>query len=150
MDLDRRAVLLDQLRPYGLDAAPPRAGLALPLVTLDEFFVGNDDTRSIGPQIGSAHPGVAALHAILQSIAARDDVDAVLVQAADAQWAYDSDDEWVAAHCIVIVTRADASDVSLWRQQLGCTAVAKGLPEPTPPNAPALPDGHTVWHLVWT
>jgi hypothetical protein len=150
MDLDRRAALLAQLRPFGLDATPPRAGLALPLVTLDDFFIGNDDARSIGPQIGAAHPGVATLYAILQSIAARDDVDAVLVQAADAQWAYDSHDEWVASNCIIIVTRADASDIALWRQQLGCTAVAKGLPEPTAPNAPAQRDGYTAWHLVWT
>ena len=150
MDLDRRTALLDQLRPFGLDASPPRAGFALPLVTLDDFFIGNDDARSIGPQIGAAHPGVAAIHALLQSIAARDDVDAVLVQAADAQWAYDSDDEWVAANCVVIVTSADASDIALWRQQLGCTALAKGLPEPMAPNAPSLRDDQTAWHLVWT
>ena len=150
MNLARRAALLDQLRLYGLDASPPRAGLALPLVALDDFFVGNDDARSIGPQIGAAHPGVDAIYATLQAIAARDDVDAVLVQAADAQWAYDSDDEWVAANRIVIVTRADASDVSLWRQQLGCVAVAKGLPDPVAPNAPVVGEGSTAWQLVWT
>lgn len=150
MDLDRRAALLDRLRPFGLDGNPPAAGLALPLVTLDDFFIGNDDPRSIGPQIGMAHPGVDALHATLRSIAARDDVDAVLVQASNAQWAYDSDDEWVAANGVVVVTSAAASDVAEWRRQLGCAALAKGLPEPEAPNAPALRDGVTAWQLIWT
>jgi hypothetical protein len=150
MDLDRRAALLDRLRPFGLDASPPAAGLALPLVTLDDFFIGNDDARSIGPQIGAVHPGVDALHAMLQAIAARGDVDAVLVQANDAQWAYDSDDEWVAANCVVVLTSAEASEVAEWRRELGCTALAKGLPEPEAPNAPPLRDGVTAWRLIWT
>lgn len=150
MDLARRAALLDQLRRFGLDANPPAAGLPLPFVSLDDFFTGNDDTRSIGPQIGAPHPGIDALCTTLQTIAARDDVDAVLVQVNDAQWAYDSDDEWVASNCVVALTRADAAEVADWRRQLGCTAVAKGLPEPTAPNAPAVRDGMTAWRLVWT
>lgn len=150
MDLDRRAALLDRLRPLGLDASPPAAGLALPLVELDDFFVGNDDPRSIGPQIGTVHPGVDALHAALRAIAARDDVDTVLVQASTAQWAYDSDDEWVAASGVVVITTADAAEVAHWCRQLRCTALAKGLPEPRAPNAPPLRDGVTAWLMVWT
>lgn len=150
MDLHRRTALLEQLRPFGLTDAQPAAGLALPLVTLDDFFVGNDDARSIGPQIGTAHPGVAAINAALQAIAARDDVDAVLVQARDAQYAYDSDDEWVAANCAVVTTSADAASVSEWAQRLHCAAVARGFPQPLAPNAPALRDGHSAWQLVWT
>lgn len=150
MDLQRRAALLDRLRDYGLDGSPPRPGMALPLVGLDDFFEGNDDARSIGPQISGIHPGVAAIYAILRLIAGRDDVSQVLVQARDAQWAYDSDDEWVAAGCIVIMTAATAVDIDGWKQSLGCTAAAKGLPEPPAPNAPALPEGQTAWQLVWT
>jgi hypothetical protein len=150
MDLQRRAALLDRLRDHGLDDSPPRAGMALPLVGLDDFFEGNDDARSIGPQISGAHPGVAAIHATLCSIAGRDDVSHVLVQARDARWAYDSDDEWVVAGCVVIVTAAAAADIDGWKQSLGCTAAAKGFPEPPASNAPALPEGHAAWQLVWT
>lgn len=150
MDLQRRAALLDRLRDYGLDASPPRAGMALPLIDLDAFFGGNDDARSIGPQISTAHPGIAALQATLRDIAAREDVSHVLVEAQDAQWAYDSDDEWVVATRVVIVTSASAADIDDWKQQLHVTAAAKGFPEPVAPNAPALPVGHAAWHLVWT
>lgn len=150
MDLQRRATLLDRLRDYGLDASPPRAGMALPLVGLDDFFEGNDDARSIGPQISGAHPGVGAIYATLQRIAARGDVSQVLVQVQDAQWAYDSDDEWVVAGCVVIVTAAAAADIDGWKQSLACTAAAKGFPEPLAPNAPALPEGQSAWQLVWT
>ncbi|WP_386066480.1 hypothetical protein ACFJIW_18355 [Tahibacter sp. UC22_41] len=150
MDLHRRTVLLERLRPFGLDATPPRAGLALPLVSLADFFTGNDDARSIGPQIGGAHPGVTTLHAMLQRIAARPDVSDVLIQAQDAQWAYDSDDEWVTASCVVVVTTADAAQLAEWKQQLGCAAMAKGFPQPLAPNAPDVPEDHAAWHLVWT
>lgn len=150
MDLDRRAALLDRLRPLGLDANPPAAGLALPLIELDDFFIGNDDPRSIGPQIGAPHPGVDVLHATLRAIVARDDVDSVLVRASTAQWAYDSDDEWVAANGVVVITTADAAEVAQWCRQLGCTALAKGLPEPRAPNAPPLRDDFTAWQMIWT
>jgi hypothetical protein len=150
MDLRRRAALLDRLRDYELDGSPPRAGMALPLVGLDDFFEGNDDARSIGPQISGAHPGVAAIHATLYSIAGRDDVSHVLVQAQDAQWAYDSDDEWVVAGGVVVVTAAATADIEAWKQALACTAAVKGFPEPPAPNAPALPEGHAAWQLVWT
>ena len=150
MDLHRRAVLLERLRPFGLDATPPRAGLALPQVSLADFFTGNDDPRSIGPQIGGAHPGVATLYAMLQRIAARPDVSDVLIQVQDAQWAYDSDDEWVTAACIVVVTTAEAAQLAEWKQQLGCAAMAKGFPQPLAPNAPDVAEDHAAWHLVWT
>jgi len=150
MELQRRTALLDRLRDYGLDASPPRAGMALPLIDLDAFFDGNDDARSIGPQISGAHPGIPALRATLDEIAAREDVSHVLVEAQDAQWAYDSDDEWVVATRVVIVTSAGAADIDGWKQRLGCAAAAKGFPEPLAPNAPALPDGHAAWQFVWT
>ncbi|MBL8297274.1 MAG: hypothetical protein JNN30_02900 [Rhodanobacteraceae bacterium] len=150
MDLYRRAALLAQLRPFGLDENPPATAMAFPFVTLDEFFTGNDDTRSLGPQIDATHPGMDTLLARLRAIAARPDVDVLLVQVRDAQWAYDSEDEWVSGNCVVVVTCAGADEVAHWRRELGCTAIAKGLPEPLAPNPPALREGYAAWQLVWT
>lgn len=150
MDLQRRAALLQHLERHGFSAEHPRGRGARPLLSLDAFFEGNDDDRSLGPQISGPHPGVQVLHARLREIAARTDVSHVLVEAADAEWAYDSDDEWVVAERVVIVTSAPAEAVAEWRRELGAAGQVKGLPQPQAASAPEPGEGQAAWQLVWT
>lgn len=49
------------------------------LISLNEFFDGNDDEGSIGCNL-SRHPGVPTFRSVLQRVAARMDVQNVLVQ----------------------------------------------------------------------
>lgn len=150
MDLHRRATLLQHLESHGFSAGHPRGSGARPLLSLAEFFEGNDDDRSLGPQISGPHPGIQVLHDCLRSIAARADVSHVLVEAADAEWAYDSDDEWVVAERVIIVTSAPAETVAEWRRELGAAGQVKGLPQPPAANAPAAAEEQAIWQLVWT
>lgn len=150
MDLQRRAALLQHLERHGFSAEHPRGTGARPLLGLAEFFEGNNDDRSLGPQIAGPHPGVQVLHERLREIAARADVSHVLVEATNAEWAYDSDDEWVVAERVVIVSSAPAELVAEWRRELGAAGQVKGMPQPLAANAPAIGEDQAAWQLVWT
>jgi hypothetical protein len=149
MDLERRAALLLQLQNFGFSAQHPQGRGQGVLVTLEAFFDGNHDANSTGPQLVNAHPGLEYLYSQLRTIRARDDVSQVLVEAADAEWAYDSDDAWVVARRVVLVTAADAETISGWRQALCCVGQVKDFPQPLPANLPPVPEGQAAWHLVW-
>jgi hypothetical protein len=59
-----------------------RDALLYPLVTVDEFFTGNDDPGSIGCNL-LEHPGTATFRRVLESVLARPDVSAVAVEVTD-------------------------------------------------------------------
>lgn len=149
MDLELREHLLLHLAQFGMDAEHPRGSGALPLVDLDDFFDGNDDRNSFAPKLIDHYPDLQQFHVLLQAIAEREDVSHVLVQAADVEWAYDSDEDWVVATTVVFVTAAPTSDVVDWTELLMAAGPVKGLPEPVAPNAPQIPAGHAAWHVVW-
>lgn len=149
MDLQRRDQLLQQLAEFGMDAGHPRGSGAKPLVGLADFFDGNDDRNSIAPKLVDHYPELDYFRARLDEIAQREDVSHVLVQAADVEWAYDSDQDWVVATTVVFVTAAPASDVVDWTELLMAAGPVKGFPEPVAPNAPQIPADQAAWHIVW-
>ena len=149
MDLHRRDQLLEQLAAHGMDAQHPRGSGALPLVGIADFFDGNDDRNSFAPNLVQHYPELDYFRQQLQQIAQRDDVGHVLVQAADVEWAYDSDADWVVANKVVFVTSAPTQDVIDWTELLMAVGPVKGFPEPVAPNAPTIPAGQAAWHIVW-
>lgn len=149
MDLQRRDQLLEQLAAYGMNEENPRGSGALPLVGIDDFFDGNDDRNSFAPNLVQHYPDLDYFQQQLQQIAQRDDVSHVLVQAADVEWAYDSDADWVVANKVVFVTSAPTQELIDWTELLMAAGPVKGFPEPVAPNAPTLPAGHAAWHIVW-
>jgi hypothetical protein len=85
------------------DPSTPR-----PLLTLAEFFDGNDVVGSIGCNL-SPTPTPSQFHALLSAIAARPDVGDVRVQVTmfdDPEWPF-SDTVWV-------ITTAHAATVASW------------------------------------
>jgi hypothetical protein len=77
------------------DAETPR-----PLLTLEEFFEGNDVTGSIGCNLDS-EPTPAQLYDLLKTIRDKKDVDNVFVQVTafdDPSWPF-SDTAWVVTSC---------------------------------------------------
>ena len=54
------------------------------LVTVAEFFDGNDDLGSIGCNL-TDHPGMQHFRSVLESVSARDDVDEVWMQIYDLE-----------------------------------------------------------------
>ncbi|GAB3786695.1 hypothetical protein [Dyella agri] len=53
-------------------------------VSIDEFFDGNDDEGSIGCNLWPNHPGIAAFRETLATLAARHDVDQVVIEINEA------------------------------------------------------------------
>lgn len=77
------------------DAETPR-----PLLTLEEFFEGNDVTGSIGCNLDS-EPGPDQLYNLLKKVRERNDVDNIFVQVTtfdDPSWPF-SDTVWVVTSC---------------------------------------------------
>jgi hypothetical protein len=82
--------------------------VARPLLTLSEFFDGNDDFGSIGCNLDPP-PGPAVFYSLLKRIAARPDVADVRVQVTD----FDSG-EWPFSDTVWVITSAEPEEVARW------------------------------------
>jgi hypothetical protein len=80
-----------------------------PLLTLAEFFQGNDVPGSIGCNLMPT-PTPAEFHAVLSSIADRPDVADVRVQVT----MFDNPDEWPFSDTVWVFTNAAAAAVASW------------------------------------
>jgi hypothetical protein len=87
---------------------PGESGVPLPLVTVDEFFAGNDAVGSIGCNLAGAPPP-GRFYELFKGITAREDVKdiRVLVIAFDVP-------EWPFSDAVYIMTSADADAVTSW------------------------------------
>ncbi|WP_163505057.1 hypothetical protein [Fodinicola acaciae] len=101
--MNPRQRLLDRIGDIN-DVDRPR-----PLVTLAEFFDGNDDPASIGYNL-PAPPAPAEFAELLSSIARRDDVIDVRIEVKDLE----DPDGWPSSDSIWIFTTADLSTVQKW------------------------------------
>jgi hypothetical protein len=79
-----------------------------PLVTVDEFFVGNNEIGSIGCNLVPT-PTPEQFHALLEVIAKRPDVQDIRVQIT----AFDVE-EWPFSDTIYIMTSAAPEEVATW------------------------------------
>ena len=92
-----------------------------PLLTLSEFFDGNDDFGSIGCNL-SPPPGPAKFHEVLKHIAERPDVAHVRVQIT----MFDDPEMWPFSDTVWVITSATPETVARWFDASlkpdGCTA----------------------------
>jgi hypothetical protein len=80
-----------------------------PLLTLAEFFDGNEVLGSIGCNLIPT-PTPAEFHSVLSAIAARPEVGDVRVQVT----MFDNPDEWPFSDTVWVMTSADAATVRSW------------------------------------
>ena len=80
-----------------------------PLLTLSEFFEGNDILGSIGCNLLPT-PTPSEFHAALSAIAARPEVSDVRVQVT----MFDNPSEWPFSDTVWVMTSADAATVRSW------------------------------------
>jgi hypothetical protein len=80
-----------------------------PLLTLSEFFEGNDDFGSIGCNL-SPPPGPAKFYEVLKAISARSDVADVRVQIS----MFDDPEMWPFSDTVWIITNAAPQTVAEW------------------------------------
>ena len=97
-----------------------------PLVTLGEFFEGNDDWASIGYNL-SDQPSPAEFHRLFASIEKRPDVADVRVQVQQME----DPDGWPSTDTIWIITCASPSDIREWLgERFAPDDLLEGLPKP--------------------
>lgn len=101
--MDPRARLLERIGDIN-DFSRPR-----PLVTLEEFFTGNDDYGSIGYNLPE-QPSPQEFFQILRRIRDRENVADVRIEVQD----HEDPQGWPSSDTVWIVTSALADDVTSW------------------------------------
>jgi hypothetical protein len=136
--------------PNGFAHHPGQA----PLVTVDEFFDGNDDRHSIGANL-DPHPGIPTFHRVLWEIEARPDVQSVLLVIHEWPYADDGEDAeiWPDSDTVLVLTSASRTDVQGWVAPLRPSDVIEeawgnngGVPLS---DLPPLADGMALLTVWW-
>lgn len=102
-DPKRREMLLKRLGDFEAPGAPR------PLVTLEEFFEGNNDYGSIGYNLSLENVPVT-FYKLFRAIRERPDVETVLVEVKD----HENPDEWPSTDTVWVITSATPDDVETW------------------------------------
>jgi hypothetical protein len=141
--MDYRRKLIERIKLLGL----PSPGKPLPLVSLEDFFYGNEDYGSIGCNIPE-HPGPQVFFEILKRIRLRDDVQDVLVEINEVE---ESDETmWPFADRVYILTSGSKEEVEGWAAPLMPDEIEEGYAygEHTA-SAPALKQGMKIYSVWW-
>lgn len=128
------------------------AGDSLPLLTIEEFFAGNDHDDSIAPnQFQVGRPALPDMARWLTELEARPDVAWVRVQLVENMGDF-RDDQWPKAKAVAVATQMDPDDLSdMVIDELAADGAFEGwIMEPEYYSAvPDLPDGHRVVTIFW-
>jgi hypothetical protein len=118
---------------------------ALPLISVAEFFDGNDNEESIAPnQWEFGRPPLAELAKRFREIDQRDDVAWVRVQLHPETWEF----EELAGEAVAICTSADEATCDSWIDGLESSGVMDGLVDEYV-DVPPVPDGMMIWSVTW-
>ncbi len=118
-----------------------------PVVSLEDFFTGNNDRGSIGCNLDQ-HPGLGRFFSVLRAIRSRPEVQDVLVTI----YEYEEDDEtnWPFSERVYVLTTASADELAGWAKDLQPTEVLDdGFVGGAPLAAPKLRPGIKVLSLWW-
>jgi len=133
-----------------LATEPWEEGDPAPTVPLALFFEGNDQEQSIAPnQWGDGRPSLAQMYERFKKIAARDDVQTVLV-GLHFDWNDNTfPDSWPPAENIHIYSSASQEVADTWIEGLHSDGIGPGWPYGEPRNAPKPRDGYLVYTIFW-
>ena len=123
------------------DPSTPR-----PLVTLEEFFEGNDEYGSIGYNFHEDQPSPAEFYELFKEIRARPDVADVRVQVTQ----HEMIDEWPSSDTIWIVTKVAPNDVTGWLgERFRADEILIGWPQAWTVEAYSVPTGMKALGVWW-
>lgn len=115
-----------------------------PVVSLEDFFEGNEDLGSIGCNLID-HPGVDTFYKILKDVRERDDVQDVLIIINQIDKCLD----WPNSDSLYILTSCSKEQVSEWVKRLQPDDIAEGWVWEKPPAAPQPKEGYKVYWVWW-
>ena len=141
MDSAKRRNLIERIKILGL----PGSDRPLPLVTLEEFFVGNDDYGSIGCNL-SPQLGPQVFFERLNFVRSQSNVQEVFVEINEVA---EDPTTWPFADRVYVLTSAAAADVERWTADLLPDSIDEGFAYGEPTSAPALSPGYTCYGVWW-
>jgi hypothetical protein len=121
-----------------------------PAVDYRLFFEGNTQEESIAPnQWGFGRPGIAQMHERFRQIAARPEVERVLVSLHFDWTEPEFADDFPPADTVLIFSSAKPDEVERWVDGLAHDGVLAGWPQGKPKNAPDPSPGVRIHCVVW-
>lgn len=139
MNREKRKLLIEKIKNIG----DPN-GEGFPLVSIEDFFEGNEDLGSIGCNLLD-HPGLNRFQQVLTTIRNRVQVSDVLIGIYEVE---ESDETmWPFSETVYIVTSVAPDQVFEWLQPLQPDSVAPVMNPIL--NEPVVPEGYLVCEVWW-
>jgi hypothetical protein len=116
-----------------------------PIVSVEDFFQGNEDEGSIGCNL-LEHPGVQTFYEVLLGIRNKENVQDVLVEIMEIE---DDEEYWAFSERVYILADAEVTDVDNWVNALVPSEIDEGYTFGKPPLAPECRNGYNVVSVWW-
>jgi hypothetical protein len=162
--------LMDKIQLQGVSVDASDGGPSA-LVSLEDFFIGNDDYGSFAANVtlpppppppgiwgrvrslfrppSGGVPGPLAFYELFKRVRDRDEVQDVLVEIRELEEEADGR-QWPYSDTIYILARASREEVAKWLEgPLHPDDLSEGYGEEQPPAAPELADGVKVYAAWW-
>ncbi|AVP96778.1 hypothetical protein C7S18_06000 [Ahniella affigens] len=121
-----------------------------PIVSLDEFFLGNEEEDSIAPnQWGDGRPSIRVIYERFKAIEARPDVQGVYVSIHQDWPDAEGFEQWVPADSIHVYSSAPQHVADEWIEGLFADGISPGWPYGKHAAAPEPMDGYHVYTVYW-
>ncbi len=114
------------------------------LVTLDDFFEGNNDSASIGVNIYPHQPPPSYFYSKFKEISQLDSVDNIYVRIADTE-----DGNWAYTDVVYIITTLAKVDLQQLLTDLQPDEIYEDWMYDKPINAPELTNNFKVYSIWW-
>jgi hypothetical protein len=134
--------LIEKIEAQGF----PPVGGPLPIVSLEDFFLGNSDYGSIGCNLPSC-PGPEAFLKTLKAIRSHDSVQDVLVEVNEV--VKEDPQTWPFSDRIYVLSSSPVDQVRSWLAPLEPDEVSEGWANGKPSVAPSLKPGVKVYAAWW-
>jgi hypothetical protein len=115
------------------------------VVSLEDFFTGNNDRGSIGCNLGAEQPSIAEFYRRLREIRLKPDVQDVLVRI----YEYDDPTSWPHTDTVYIISSAPLAKIKTWVSPLLPDEVYAEWMYGKPPAAPDVDPGMTAYSVWW-
>ena len=115
------------------------------VVSLEDFFVGNNDRGSIGCNLGKKQPEISEFYNSLREIRSKPGVQDVLVRICE----YDNPSAWPYTDTVYIITSTMFEEVQQWVAPLKPDEVYAGWMYGAPPKSPPLAPGMKAYSVWW-
>jgi len=140
--MDLRIKLIEKIQAQG----PPLPEGPRPVVSLEDFFLGNSDYGSIGCNLPNC-PGPQTFFKTLDAIRDNDSVQDILVEVNEI--VEEDPLTWPFSDRIYVLSSVRVDQVRAWLAQLAPDEVTEGWANGTPSAAPPLKPGVRVYAAWW-